>query len=52
MDQLIYTTVQWTVRWLFHYEHWLTFGEWKGDHDPVIVPKTDAAALPSIEAPN
>ena len=38
-DPIIYTTVQWANRWLFHYEHWLAFGEWRGDHDPVMTPK-------------
>ena len=37
-DPLVYTTVQWTVRWLYHYEHWLTFGEWRGDHDEPEIP--------------
>lgn len=30
-DILVYTTVPWTQRWLYHYEHWLAFGEWRGD---------------------
>jgi hypothetical protein len=30
-DQLILTTIPWTLRWLFHYEHWLAFGDWRGD---------------------
>ncbi|MCB9841669.1 MAG: hypothetical protein H6812_00255 [Phycisphaeraceae bacterium] len=51
-DPLIYTTVQWTSRWLFHYEHWLTFGEWRGDHDPVLSPKSaDDPTAPALEAP-
>jgi len=28
------TIVPWTMRWLFHYEHWLGFREWLGD-EPV-----------------
>lgn len=43
-DPLIYTTVQWTSRWLFHYEHWLTFGEWHGDHDPIMTPKPEGGS--------
>lgn len=28
---LVNTIVPWTLRWLFHYEHWLSFGDWRGD---------------------
>lgn len=35
-DAMVYTTVQWASRWLFHYENWMTFDEWGGDHTPVI----------------
>ncbi len=46
-DPLVYTIVQWTMRWLFHYEHWLTFGEWKGDQPPPPVALPDAGATGS-----
>ncbi len=50
-DPLIYTTVQWTSRWLFHYEHWLTFGEWRGDNDPNFTPKAeDPNPAPPLES--
>jgi hypothetical protein len=42
-DPLIYTVVPWTTRWLFHYENWLAFGEWRGDHDPSTIEKQDGA---------
>lgn len=38
-DALVYTTVPWTLRWLFHYEHWLAFGDWRGDAVSEIEPK-------------
>lgn len=28
---IAYTILPWTLRWLFHYEHWLVFGDWRGD---------------------
>lgn len=40
-DPLAYTILPWTSRWLFHYEHWLLFGEWRGDHDLGPLPKPD-----------
>lgn len=30
-DAISDTTVLWTMRWLFHYEHWVAFGDWRGD---------------------
>ncbi len=36
---LAYTTVPWTLRWLFHYEHWLVFGDWRGDGPAEVVAK-------------
>lgn len=50
-DRLIDTTVQWTSRWLFHYEHWLAFGEWRGDHDAIAAAKTEAPAVEMPERP-
>lgn len=38
-DALAYTSVPWTLRWLFHYEHWVVFGDWRGDPTPVIEAK-------------
>lgn len=29
--RLVDTIVPWALRWLFHYEHWLVFGEWLGN---------------------
>lgn len=28
---LVYTVIQWTKRWLLHYEYWLEYDEWLGD---------------------
>lgn len=35
-DSIADTIVPWTIRWLFHYEHWIGFGEWLGDKEPVV----------------
>jgi hypothetical protein len=52
MDPLVYTTVQWTSRWLFHYEHWLAFGEWRGDHEPDLTTKpADNVSTAEMEIP-
>lgn len=40
-DAIINTVVHWTSRWLFHYEHWLAFHEWRGDGEPA--PGTSSA---------
>jgi hypothetical protein len=49
-DPLIYTIVQWASRWLYHYEHWLTFGEWRGDHEPVLAQRDSGSRVASPEA--
>ncbi len=50
-DALIYTIVQWTNRWLFHYEHWLTFGEWRGDQEPAPPKADDGDGTTTMEVP-
>lgn len=45
-DSLADTIVPWTIRWLFHYEHWVGFGEWLGDKEAVVaMPKLDATCV-------
>ncbi len=38
-DSIADTVIPWTMRWLFHYEHWVVFGDWRGDPTPYIAPK-------------
>jgi hypothetical protein len=46
---LAYTMVPWTLRWLFHYEHWLVFGDWRGDESVEIQGKPPNAMTISRE---
>ncbi len=48
-DSIAHTIVPWSVRWLYHYEHWLAFGEWRGDYtDAPPAPKGDREAAEGV----
>lgn len=50
-DALVNTIVPWTCRWLFHYEHWLVFKEWRGDDAPAVaVAGERSITAPQLEA--
>lgn len=45
-DYIADTTIPWTLRWLFHYEHWVVFREWLGD----VPDAAPSKLIPSGEA--
>lgn len=50
-DSLVDTTIPWTLRWLFHYEYFITFGEWKGDQNMPSPTALDAPVSLDIDLP-
>jgi hypothetical protein len=53
MDRFViaHTTIPWTLRWLFHYENWLSTGVWLGDDAPPIPEVPNAAPNAALERP-
>jgi len=50
-DAIAHTTIPWTLRWLFHYENWLSTGVWLGDTAPPVVKEDLGPTVPGLERP-
>lgn len=50
-DGIAHTTIPWTLRWLFHYENWLSTGIWLGDTIPPTLKVEPAQTSPALEKP-
>lgn len=51
-DALAYTTIPWTLRWLFHYENWLSSSVWLGDTNPPVIKDESAMTVTALEKPS
>jgi len=50
-DAMAHTTIPWTLRWLFHYENWLSSGVWLGDTIPATAKAETIVMPPALEKP-
>lgn len=50
-DAIAHTTIPWTLRWLFHYENWLSSTVWLGDTVPPMVKEAAVLSAPGLEKP-
>lgn len=50
-DAIAHTTIPWTLRWLFHYENWLSTGTWLGDTTAPVAEKKVGPSVPGLERP-
>lgn len=48
-DAIANTTIPWTLRWLFHYENWLSSTVWLGDTISPVVKEAAALDAPGLE---
>lgn len=50
-DGIAHTTIPWTLRWLFHYENWLSTGVWLGDTNPTVIKDESKMTVAALEKP-
>ena len=48
-DAIAYTTIPWTLRWLFHYENWLSSKVWLGDTIEPVINNEVGLSVPGLE---